>query len=185
MKKSTDGKGGRRLGSHPRNGLVGYVALLVAIFAALGGVAVGLPGKGTVTANDLKAGSVTTRAIHRGAVGRGKLGPSAQTMWASVNSDGTVIAQRGGATVSHPGTGTYYISFGKSVANKAINATAQLTIGNGISIIAVPCKGSPVNPGCGPAFDNPETMLVVVRGGPTSAGPGDQANEPFFVTVTP
>lgn len=168
------------LGEHLRGGFVGYAALFVAIFAALGGVAIGLPGRGTVTANDLSRDAVTNRAIRDGAVGRSKLGSSARTMWASVNADGTVISQKGGAFVSPSGTGIYYVSFGKKLAGKAITATGQLTINNGLMVIAAPCAGTPVNPGCDPGFKNDKTLLVAVRG-----GNGAPANEPFFVTVNP
>ena len=180
MKESIEETGGRRLGGRPRNGLVGYVALFVAIFAALGGVAVGLPGKGTVTANDLKAGSVSTRAIQKGAVSRAKLGPSAQPLWVSVNADGSVISRRGGGFVSHTSTGIYYVSFGKSLAGKAITATGQLSISNGLMVTASPCAGTPVASGCDSSFKDDQHMVVVIRG-----GNGALADEPFFVTVTP
>jgi hypothetical protein len=175
-----------RLRVRQSNNLVGYAALVVAIFAALGGVAVGLPGKNKVTANDLKTGAVTTRAIRAGAVGRGKLGVTARPIWATVEADGTIIAQKGGAFVSHtPGTGLYYISWGKDLSKRAATATAQLQTGNGISIIAVPCAGTPVNPSCPVGFDDKQHLLVGIRGGPGSVGPGDLVDEPFSVTVLP
>ena len=161
-----------RLRARQSNSLVGYAALVVAIFAALGGVAVGLPGKNKVTANDIQAGAVTSRAIRAGAVGRGKLGVTARPIWATVQADGTTIAQKGGAFVSHtPGSGLYYISWGKDLSKRAATATPQLQTGNGVSIIAVPCAGTPVNPNCPSGFNDKQHLLVAVRGGPGSVEP--------------
>ena len=174
-----------RLRARQGNNLVGYAALVVAIFAALGGVAVGLPGKNRVTANDLKTGAVTTRAIRAGAVGRGKLAPATRPLWATVQADGTIIAQKGGAFVTPSSTGIYYISWGKDLSKMGISATAWLQTGNGVSIIAVPCAGTPVNPSCDAGFQDNKHLLVTVRGGPTSVGPGNLVDEPFSVTAIP
>lgn len=52
---------------------------VVALVFALSGVAVALPGKGSVTAKDIKKGAVTTKALKNGAVTGAKLGDGSVT----------------------------------------------------------------------------------------------------------
>src|SRR5262245_29610888 len=52
---------------------------------------------------------------------KGDAGPGAQ--WVLAGSAGSVIAQSGGITVTRISTGTYGVTFGSSVANKALTVT--------------------------------------------------------------
>ena len=62
-----------RIGRHLRGNLVGYVAL----FVALSGTAIALPGKGSVKSDDLAAGAVKAKAIKAAAVTNAKLADGA------------------------------------------------------------------------------------------------------------
>lgn len=58
---------------------VGPMIAYTALFGALGGTAVALPGRNTVDSNDLRNGAVTTRALRNGAVTTEKLGANSVT----------------------------------------------------------------------------------------------------------
>jgi hypothetical protein len=80
---------GEKMNQSARRPSAALIVALVALFAALAGGAIALPGSGTVDRNDLKRGAVTKKAIKRGAVTKKaikdtavtapKLGPQAVT----------------------------------------------------------------------------------------------------------
>ena len=85
----------RRIAIHLRSNLVGYVAL----FAALSGTAIALPGKGKIDRNDLKAKVVATKHLRGEAVTTGKIGDGAVT--SGKLGDGAVTsAKLGGGAVT-------------------------------------------------------------------------------------
>jgi hypothetical protein len=76
----------QRFGNHLRGNLVGYVAL----FVALSGTALALPGKGSVKSNDIARGAVKGKALADGAVGKVKIRPGA--VGSAAIDDGSVVA---------------------------------------------------------------------------------------------
>lgn len=65
----------QRVAAHLRGNLVGYVA----VFIALSGTAIALPGKKSVKSDDLATGAVRSKAIKAGAVKNAKLATGAVT----------------------------------------------------------------------------------------------------------
>lgn len=100
---------------------------------------------GTITGDKIKAGAITGTSINLSTLGTvpsatkashadsasnaddaSKLGgqlPSAyqsRVQWATVKSDGTILAQSGGISLQDTGGGGYYVNFGNSVVGKGI-----------------------------------------------------------------
>ena len=86
-----------RIARHLRAHVVGYLAL----FVALSGTAIALPGKHKVKSNDLAKHAVTGRALATGAVGNAKLRAGAVTS-ASIADASVVNADLGNAAVTTP-----------------------------------------------------------------------------------
>ncbi len=193
---------GTRLGVHLRGNLVGYLALCVALFAAVGGGAIALPGKNKVDKNDIKRAAVKTKALANGAVKTKKLAQGAVTSakigegsiaagdlssgllgslkvrWASVNSNAAIISQSGGiSVVDHSFMGVYFLDFGVPLANHAFQVTAQGPAG--AIGVAAPCAGTPIDPSCS-AGDNPNLLIVVITDAAATT-----INSPFFVSMIP
>jgi hypothetical protein len=81
-----------RIAAHLRGNVVGYVAL----FVALSGTAVALPGHKAVKDDDIAPGAVTAKAIHKAAVKHAKLANGAVSSQNIV--DGSVVAADLGAS---------------------------------------------------------------------------------------
>src|SRR2546425_8755002 len=117
--------------------VVAGLALLVALGGTSYAAVQALP-RNSVTTVQVKDFSLLARDFKPGQIPRGAVGPagpagpagpqgpagpagSASVKWALVRADGGIAAQSGGiALAAHPSAGTYYLSFGSSVAGKVI-----------------------------------------------------------------
>jgi hypothetical protein len=87
------------------------IVAVVALVAALAGTAIALPGKKTVSRNDIKPEAVRSKQI-----GDGKVRPhdlsEKSVMWARVSSDGNLVnASTGGVTSTRNNDGVYAVDF--------------------------------------------------------------------------
>jgi hypothetical protein len=87
------------------------IVAMVALVAALGGTAIALPGKKTVSRNDIKVEAVRSKQI-----GDGKVRPQdlseKSVMWARVSSDGNLVnASEEGVTSVRNNDGVYAVDF--------------------------------------------------------------------------
>jgi hypothetical protein len=106
----------QRIACHLRGNLVGYVAL----FVALSGTAIALPGKGTVKSDDLARNAVKAKAIKSAAVTNAKLGSNAVT--SGKVADGSVIGvDLGSEVISRDKIQAGSINGGK-LANGSVNS---------------------------------------------------------------
>jgi hypothetical protein len=131
------------------------VVAFVALLAALSGTAAALPGRGSVTSNDIRTGAVGKRAIRNGSVGKGEarsrsigiseLRNGAVTtaklqhpvLSALVSSGGGLQRGVGAVSSTRVSAGSYRVAFDRTVslcsyqvtpANVGQNLTAQATI---------------------------------------------------------
>lgn len=107
---------------------IACLALLVAL-AGTGYAAVKLP-RNSVTTVQVKDFSLLSRDFKRGQLPAGKQGPpgppgaaGAGAKWALVGPSGAIIAQSGGISSRHAGTGYYVLDFGASVQGHLIFAS--------------------------------------------------------------
>jgi hypothetical protein len=175
------------------------VVASIALFVAIGGISWAAA---TIGTSDIKRGAVTKKKLHKkavsskkiaadavsgakiqdGAVARETLSDDQQTLWAAVQSNGTVVDQSGGISVVARGGGSYEIDFGEDVSGRALTATgtnarviANVTLCNGGTGVGSNC--SPTAPNDGEhAFVN--TALAVVS-------PAILTNLPFYVAALP
>jgi hypothetical protein len=89
----------------------GLVVAVVALVVALAGTAIALPGKKTVSRNDIKPEAVRSKQI-----GDNKVRPQdlsdKSVMWARVSSDGNLVnASKGGVTSVRNNDGVYAVDF--------------------------------------------------------------------------
>jgi len=131
------------------------VVAFVALLAALSGTAVALPGRGSVTSNDIRTGAVGKRAIRNGSVGKGEarsrsigiseLRNGAVTtgklqhpiLSARVSANGGLQRGVGVVSATRVGPGSYRVAFERAVSlcsyqvtpgNVGQNLTAHATI---------------------------------------------------------
>jgi hypothetical protein len=96
--------------------------------------------------------------------------------WASVNSNGTILAQSGGITVSNPSAGLYFVDYGTPISGMFVSGTAR---GAGTIITAGPCGGPPLGVTCSEGND-PNHLVVNLRN--DAGGP---VGERFYIGVFP
>jgi hypothetical protein len=99
---------------------------LIALFFALSGVSVALPGTGTVDSGDIVDGAVKSIDIRGSAVGPTDLAPSVRPRWARINGDFSVERNRGLAAtnpVTEGGTGIYIVNFATPLMSCGYTAT--------------------------------------------------------------
>lgn len=127
--------------AHLRRHAVAYVAL----FIALGGGAMALPGKKVIDKNDLKKSVVKTKNIKKGAVTDAKLSPNASIARAFgkieyTGSAPSVVAGKGiESAVEHPAGSGVCIDTSKPVTT----AVASSVIAGTFATVAVPPVDSP------------------------------------------
>jgi hypothetical protein len=109
-------------------------------------------------------------------------GPGAK--WALVNRTGTILAQSGGLTVkTGPRAGQYLVSFGESLAGKALQATqAVLASDDRIAgtILVARCGGGPAGIDCAP-FEVADDQTAFVA--TATAANDNLIDHPFFVSA--
>ena len=94
----------------------------------------------------------------------GPAGPGAAARWVLVARDGSVLAQSTGAnaSVNHPTSGIYYVSFSSPVTGHAILAQQAFRDGDGSfrgSVVAAACGGSTEGATC--SINNTNTTVFV------------------------
>jgi hypothetical protein len=135
-----------------------------------------------VTAKKLHKKAVTTKKIKKEAVSGPKLSGDQRTLWAAVQSNGTIDQQSGGITVTALGSGSYVVDFGEDVSGRALMATgvnarviADATLCNG---------GTGVGSDCSPDAPN-DKKHVGVNTALAAAAPAIFTNLPFYVAALP
>ncbi len=157
-----------------------------------------------VTTAKIKNGAVTGAKVNLGSLGKvpsasnadnaalaansnalGGLAPSAfepRVQWATVKSNGTILAQSGGISVTEVLTNDYLIDFGSSVVNRGAMVSGRYLDPN-FEVIAVdePCAGPANTLECplAAAKNNPNYLLVQTH------TPGNAVAEGFNVLLTP
>jgi hypothetical protein len=144
---------------------------------------------GSLLASNFKAGQLTGGAAGpagpagpSGATGpagaAGPAGPSAK--WALIKSDGAIIAQSGGITLTTHAVGTYVLDFGAPVDKSLIVATPSFaTTGLRGDVIAGPCGGPPAGSlVCASGGDNNHVVVFT-----SNAANSALADWPFYIAV--
>lgn len=126
----------QRIARHLRGNLVGYIAL----FVALSGTALALPGKNSVKSNDLARGAVNGRAITDGAVGKSKIRPASVTS-AAIDDGSVVSADLGdgavtGTKITDEAVGRAKIEQGSINGGKLANGSVNSAKVNDGSLLA-------------------------------------------------
>ncbi len=160
--------------------------------------------KEAITTSKIKNGAVTGAKVNLGSLGKvpsassadtaalsansnalGGLAPSAfepRVQWATVKSDGTILAQSGGISVTEVSTNDYLINFGSSVVNRGAMVSGRY-LDPDFEVIAVdePCAGPANTLECplAAAKNNPNYLLVQTH------TPGNAVAEGFNVLLTP
>ena len=156
----------------------------------------------TIGTNDIKNGAVTKKKLHKksvatkkvkdnaidsakiadGAVSREDQSVDQRTLWAAVQSNGTIDEQSGGISVTALGSGSYVVDFGEDVSGRALVATgvnarviADATLCNG---------GTGVGSDCSPEAPN-DKEHVGVNTALAVAAPAIFTNLPFYVAALP
>jgi hypothetical protein len=102
-----------------------------------------------------------------------------RSRWAEVLADGTVFAQSGGITVTHPHPGLYFLDFGSSVASHPISVTLENSPGG--APVAAACGGGPGGAVCSTVGGTDDTHHLFV-GTPNPAG-SSFVDHTFYVIV--
>jgi hypothetical protein len=161
----------------------------IALFVAIGGISWAAATIGTndiknnaVTAKKLHKKAVTTKKIKNTAVNRTKLSGDQRTLWAAVQSNGTIADQSGGISVTPLGGGSYIVNFHRNVSGRALMATGT----NGRVIVdAILCNGgSGVGTDCSPDAPN-DSRHVGVNTALAATAPATFTNLPFYVAALP
>jgi hypothetical protein len=114
-----------RIGRFVRSNIIGFIAL----FFALGGVAVALPGTNTVDSGDLRPGAVKSVDIRGSAVTGPKLAPSVRPRWARINhTSNSIVRGRGVTGMTSAGNGNYTVSFATPIVNCGWTATLNQNV---------------------------------------------------------
>jgi hypothetical protein len=185
------------------------VVSTIALFVAIGGISWAAA---TIGTNDIKNGAVTKKKLHKNAVATGKIKNGAvngskiqngavtsakiadgavsrtdqnadqRTLWAAVQSNGTIADQSGGITVTAAGGGNYDVNFGVDVSGRALVATG---INARVIADAILCNGGTgVGTDCSPTAPN-DSKHVFVNTALAAASPAILTNLPFYVAVLP
>jgi hypothetical protein len=170
-------------------------AIVVAILALVAAVA------GTAVAEQATTSAVTKKKVKKiankqinkrfpigagdiadGAVTRENQSADQRTLWAAVQSNGTVTDQSGGISVSALGSGSYAVDFGEDVSGRALVATgvnarviADATLCNG---------GAGVGSDCSPEAPN-DSEHVGVNTALAAVTPAVLTNLPFYIAALP
>jgi hypothetical protein len=165
------------------------VIALLALFVALGSGAYAVTKIGTkqlkngaVTKPKLRNKAVGTNKLANGAVSTLKLNQNARTLWAAVQSDGTVASQSGNITVVAQGGGSYEIAFPQDVSGRALIASG---INGRVIATAILCNGGTgVGTDCSPTAPN-DGKHAFVNTALAVAAPATFTNLPFYVAALP
>jgi hypothetical protein len=135
-------------------------------------------GDAAVTSSKLGDAAATTEKLADGAV----TAPKTAMRWALVASDGTIVDQSGGISMTAVAGPNYYMNFGSNMAGKAIQATTvfrDTDDGTGTSALVALCGGPPLGATCvEPGTDNQNHVFVF-----TSDAGGNDDPQAFYVTV--
>ena len=175
------------------------VVASIALFVAIGGISWAAA---TIGTRDIKQGAVTKKKLHKkavstkkiknnavngakikpGAVSREAQSQDQRTLWAAVESNGTIVDQSGGISVVARGGGSYEITFGEDVSDRPLMATgtnarviADATVCNG---------GTGVGSNCSPTTPN-DNRHVFVNTALATGAPAILTNLPFYVAALP
>ena len=135
-------------------------------------------GDAAVTSTKLGAAAVTTDKLANGAV----TAPKTAMQWALVDSDGTIVDQSGGISMTVVSGPNYYMDFGSNMAGKAIQATTvfrDADDGTGSSPLVALCGGPPLGATCSEPGTNNQNHVFVF----TSDAAGNDDPQAFYVTV--
>jgi len=111
----------------------------------------------------------------------GPAGPGAR--WALVKSDGTILAQSGGISITSHTPGLYILDFGSQITGKLIlasNSYASEAAGGRGSIIANPCGGAPEGSTTACPAGNDTSHVEVATSNPANTTATDHS---FYVAV--
>jgi uncharacterized protein (DUF2141 family) len=158
------------------------VVAVLALVAALAGTAVAEQAT-TSALTKKKVKKIANKQIDkRFPITREDQSPDQQTLWANVQSNGTIAEQSGGISVQALGTGSYVIDFGEDVSGRALMATgvnarviADATLCNG---------GTGVGSDCSPDAPN-DSQHVGVNTALAAVAPAVLTNLPFHVAALP
>jgi hypothetical protein len=165
------------------------VVASIALFVAVGGISWAAA---TIGTNDIQNGAVTAKKLHKNAgtkkkikskaVSGEKLSGDQRTLWAAVQSNGTIADQSGGITVDALGSGSYAVNFHKNVSGRALVASGV----NGRAIAdATLCNGGAgVGSDCSPDAPN-DNKHVGVNTALAATAPATFTNLPFYVAALP
>ena len=175
------------------------VIATIALFVAIGGISWAAA---TIGTSDIKNGAVTAKKLHKnavtnkkiknnavnsaklqdGAVSRADQSGDQRTLWAAVQSNGTVADQSGGISVTALGGGGYVIAFGEDVSGRALVATG---INARVIADAILCNGGTgVGTDCSPDAPN-DSKHVGVNTALAATTPATLTNLPFYVAALP
>lgn len=175
------------------------VVASIALFVAIGGIGWAAA---TIGTSDIKQGAVTKPKLHKkavstkkiaadavtgnkiqdGAVARERLSDDQQTLWAAVQSNGTIVDQSGGISVVARGNGSYEIDFGEDVSGRALTATG--TNARVIANATLCTGGTGVGSDCAPTAPN-DNRHVFVNTALAAAAPAILTNLPFYIAALP
>jgi len=174
------------------------VVASIALFLAVGGIGYAAA---TIGTNDIKNGAVTAKKLHKkavtnkkiknnavdsakiadGAVSREDQSPDQRTLWAAVQSNGTVADQSGGISVTALGSGSYVVNFGEDVSGRALVA-AGVKFRNIVDVNL--CNGGAgVGSDCSPFAPNDNRHVGVNTA--LAVGTVTDTNLPFYVAALP
>jgi hypothetical protein len=165
------------------------VVASIALFVAVGGISWAAATIGTndikdnaVTAKKLHKKAVTTKKIKNHAVNGAKISGGQRTLWAAVQSNGTIADQSGGITVAAKGGGSYVVNFGEKVSGRALLATG---VNGRVIADATLCNGGTgVGSDCSPTAPN-DRKHVGVNTALAATAPATFTNLPFYVAALP
>ena len=165
------------------------VVACVALFVAIGGISWAAA---TIGTNDIKNNAVTAKKLHRNAVTKKKIKNHAvkgeklsgdqRTLWAAVQSNGTIDDQSGGITVVAQGGGSYIVNFHKNVSGRALVASG---VNGRVIVDATLCNGGTgVGSDCSPDAPN-DNRHVGVNTALAATAPATFTNLPFYIAALP
>jgi hypothetical protein len=167
---------------------VACLALLVAL-AGTGYAAIRLP-RNSVTTVQVKDFSLLARDFKRGQLPAGPQGPAgpagpagAAAKWALVGPGGNIIAQSGGITARHAGTGYYVLDFGAPVTGHLILASYSRSSDDRDArgtVWAGPCTTA-TNEGDNCVTGNDPRFVAVITH--DASNPGIGVDHSFYVAV--
>jgi len=167
----------------------------IALFLVLaGGSAVALSGHNTVQSDDLGPGAqvkapdvadnaVDSANIKDGQVNRADLNGGEQTLWATVQADGTILHQSGGITATTFGSaGGYVVDFNRDVSRRALSTTG--IAGREIVDVVLCNGGAGVGYDCSPDAPN-DSQHVEVSVFRAYEAPATFGDAPFYIAALP